>query len=470
MSKHPILPWRLAPLSLLLIVSGCAVTRVDPPAAEPAPAQFKGAALWQAAEAAPATPTTVPNQWWQLFNDPELHRLQGELVAHNPSLQALAAQVAQAKALLDASQAARSPVVGLGLGATRSDSGRGNGGNSGSPSTSVQLSANAAWEVDLWGRLSQATEVTQARFAATEFDLKGARLSAQATLTDTYLGMRAAEAQEALLARSLTVYERSLELAQARYQSGVTARTDVLQAQTQLRTTQIQHAEARTQRALFEHALATLTGQPASAVALSKTATLPAVPGVPPLLPAELLARRPDIAASTERVKAAYTQIGVQEAALLPALTLSGSVGYRGPELRDLLTAPYRLWSFGPELVQSLLDGGARRAATAQARAAAEQASAIHRQTVLNALVEVEDNLVLASQLKAQAALQQEAIDYARHNLQITEDQYRVGTVSYVNVVLAQATALSSERNLLDLQTRQLAATTQLLKNIAGAW
>lgn len=452
----------MSSLTLSSMLCACAVTTQPEPSPLVTPAQFKG----QSASSS-QSPVAVPQAWWQLFNDAELNRLQSQLVLGNETLKGLAAQVAQAKALAQAAGGARHPVVSTGLNANRADAG---GDASGSARSSIGLSANASWEVDLWGRLSQTSDAAQARLNASQADLAAARLSAQATLSQTYLSLRAAQAQEAVLTRSIAVYTRSLELAQARYQSGVTAQTDVLQAQTQLKSAQIQLEETRTQQALLTHALASLIGIAPVDLKLSRATPLPAVPSVPALLPADLLTRRPDIAAAQARVKAAFAQVGVSEAALLPALTLNGSVGYRGSEFAHLISAPNQVWSLGASLLQTLLDGGVRRAATDQARAVAEQASSQLRQTLLNALVEVEDNLVLSAQLSAQAALQQEAVGLAARNLQITEDQYRVGTVSYVNVVLAQATALNSERNLLDLKSRQLAAVNQLLKNVAGTW
>jgi NodT family efflux transporter outer membrane factor (OMF) lipoprotein len=457
---------RTVPLTAVVaaLLAGCASSKA-PQGHEPSvPAAFKESALWAKAGQGAQTPA-VSDAWWQLFGDAELDRLQAQLLVGNENLQGLAAQVAQAKALLDAAQGARSPTLTAGLNASRADA----AGDAGSkPRNSFGLQASASWELDLWGRLSGAANVAESRFRASELDLASARLSAQATLTQTYLALQAAKAQEALLTRSLAVYTRSLELARARYETGVAAQTDVLQAQTQLKTTQIQQAEARSQQALLSHALASLLGKVPSEIEPRAGAILPAVPAVPSLVPADLLKRRPDIAAAQERVKAAYAQVGVSEAALLPALSLSGSFGYRGGEIGQLITNPHQAWSLGAGLLQTLLDGGIKRAATEQARAQAEQAASTLRQTVLNAMVEVEDNLVLASQLQSQADLQREAVAYAARNLQITEDQYRVGTVSYVNVVLAQATALTAERGLLDLQSRQLAAVNQLLKNVAG--
>jgi len=199
-------------------------------------------------------------------------------------------------------------------------------------------------------------------------------------------------------------------------------------------------------------------------------AVLPAAPAVPPMLPAALLERRPDIAAARRRVAAAYAQIGVADAAFFPDLTLSASAGYRGSNLARLVSAPNLLWSFGTSLAETVFDGGQRKLASAQARASADQATAAYRQSVLTALQEVEDNLVLADQLQQETQLQGEALQAAQRNLEITLAQYRAGTVSYLNVVAAQTAALGSESSLLAVRNRQLAAVSQLLKNIAGRW
>ncbi|MBC7699249.1 efflux transporter outer membrane subunit [Aquabacterium sp.] len=464
------LPVIATPWVFALLLGGCAVTRVDPPTPAPSPSQFKETALWQRAPSSAVG--KVPDEWWTLFNDPMLNELQSQLVIGNENLKSAVAQVASARAELGASRAAQLPTLSAGLSGSRSDSGSqsSSASNQRGPQNSVSLSATAAWELDLWGRLSQATSGSEARYQASVADLASARLSAQATLAQTYLSMRAAEAQQALIERSIAGYQRSLDLTQARYQSGVAAQTDVLQAQTQLKTAQVQGLEAATQRAQLEHALAVLLGKAPSAFSIAVNAALPQAPEVPTVLPATLLERRPDIAAAQQRVNAAYAQIGVADAAFFPALTLSATAGYRNTSLSNLLSAPNLFWSIGPALAQTLLDGGARRSASDQARANADLATSSYRQTVLTAFQEVEDNLVLASQLRAEAQMQQEALQYAQRNLDITNEQYRVGTVSYLNVVTAQTSALSSERTLLDVRNRQLAAVNQLLKNIAGRW
>ena len=254
------------------------------------------------------------------------------------------------------------------------------------------------------------------------------------------------------------------------YKAGVAGLTDVLQAKTQLNSTQTQLADAFAQRAQLEHALAVLLGVAPSDFKLQHTATLPAKVTVPASLPSTLLERRPDIEAARKRLKAAYAQVGVTDAALFPTLNLSADAGYGQTSIANLLSAPNLLWNVGVGLTQSIFDGGMRQQASAQARANAEQVMSTYRQLVLTALQEVEDNLVLANRLQDEVNSQTEALSSAQRNLEIIQEQYRAGTVSYLNVSTAQSTALNAEIALVVLRNRQLATTNILLKNIAGRW
>ncbi len=458
------------PAALCLLLAGCALTPPEPPAPVVVPAAFKETGPWQRA----AVQTPVPDTWWTLFQDPVLDDLEQRLVIGNQNLKSVVAQVASARAALEASRSAGLPTLSAGLSATRTGSPDSSNGfataTTRSPSNNLSLSANANWEIDLWGRLAQATTGAQAQLQASVDDLAAARLSAQATLAQTYFSLRSAEAQYALLERSVQAYQRSLDLTQLRYDAGVVARSDVLQAQTQLKSAQAQMLESATQRAQLEHAIAVLLGLPPSELTLARSDRLPSSPAVPELLPATLLERRPDIAAAQRRVAVAYAQIGVTDAAFYPSLNLSASAGFRNSTLANLVSAPNLFWSLGSSLAQAIFDGGQRKLASAQARNSAEQATSTYRQTVLIALQEVEDNLVLANQLQREAQLQDEALQAARRNQEIVLDQYRAGTVSYLNVVIAQTAALNSESSLLSVRNRQLAAVNQLLKNIAGRW
>ena len=455
----------------VLLLSACAVTRVDPPAPATAPVAFKENGLWQ--HGAVATTAPIPDAWWTLFKDPVLDDLQQRLVIGNENLKASVAQVASARATLAASRTAVFPTLSAGLAGTRSanpQTSSTNATSNGSPSNSLSLSTTASWELDLWGRLAIASSGAQASLQASANDLASATLSAQALLAQTYFSLRAAEAQQALYARSVAAFQRSLDLTQVRYQAGVAARSDVLQAQTQLKSAQAQALESVAQRAQLEHAIAVLLGQPPSSFSIARNEQLPLPPAVPELLPASLLERRPDIAAAKARVTAAYAQIGIADAAFFPSLTLSASSGYRNSSLANLVSAPNLFWSLGPSLAASIFDGGQRKLASAQARNSANVATSTYRQAVLTALQEVEDNLVLADQLQQEAQLQAEASESAQRALEITLDQYRAGTVGFLNVAAAQSAALNSEISLLSVRNRQLAAVNQLLKNIAGRW
>lgn len=463
---------RLAPL----LLTGLALVGCSSPPPQPeqppltVPAQFGEAQRlpgW--ARAQPGLPE-LPTDWWQLFQDPTLSALQTQVMADNANLQLSAAQVRAAQAALGSSQAGLWPSLGLGASASRARAASGSGSNANPVSTSYSLSAQASWEPDLWGRLSGAVDVARQRLDASRDDLAAARLSLQTLVAQTYFAMRHAEAQGRAVDAAVAAYERSLALTEHRHRAGVAHAGDVAQAQTQLKTAQVQQLELRTQRAQLAHSLATLAGQPSGWVQWPETAQLPQPPTPPALLPAQLLQRRPDISAAQRRVAAAKAQVGVSEAAFYPSLTLGASSGSRASHWSDLLSAPQRLWSWGPSLVLAALDGGSRQAAREQALAGVDQATASYRQTVLTAFQEVEDNLVATAHLQDEHRLQTEGLAAARRALALAEAQYKAGTVSYLSVISAQTAALSSERSLLDLRYRRLVATAQLLKNAAGPW
>jgi NodT family efflux transporter outer membrane factor (OMF) lipoprotein len=339
--------------------------------------------------------------------------------------------------------------------------------------TSYNLQGSlATWEIDLWGRISAGVDAAGARWQASRYTLAALQLSLQASLTQTYFSLRAAEASLDMLTQTVQAYTRSLELTQNRYQGGVASAADVAQAQTQLQSAQAQRVEARLTRAQLEHALATLVGQAPAAFSLASVsqAHLPEPPQAPLQLPTQLLARRPDIAAAAAQVAAANAQIGAADAAFLPALTLSANGGFRNNDLGTLIQSANKFWSLGPSLALAVFDGGARRAASASARATYDQTVANYKQTVLTALQEVEDNLIAATLLQEEMDLQQESLTNARRALDIAQNQYKAGTVSYLNVVAAQTTVLATESSLLNVRNRRLTAVTLLLKNIAGRW
>jgi NodT family efflux transporter outer membrane factor (OMF) lipoprotein len=313
-------------------------------------------------------------------------------------------------------------------------------------------------------------QAAQANALASQEDLALARLSAQATLVQTYIAMRNAERQQAVVEKAQAAYERALTLTRYRYDAGVVSAADVAQAESQWQSTVAQRIDVETTRQQLTHSLAVLLGQAPSALQMAASQALPALPALPTVLPASLLQRRPDIRAAEMRVMGAQAQLGVAQTAFFPTFSFAASTGYKSTELASLFNASSRLWSLGPSLALSLFDGGQRQAAKDDARAALEVALLNYQQTVLTLLQEVEDNLVATHQLQAQEAAQAQALQAAERNLRITEAQYAAGTVSYLNVVTAQASALAAQRNLLDVQSRRALAVTQLMKNLAGRW
>jgi len=451
-----------------LALTACAGPRLaqEAPPAVAAGAAYKEDALWRRSAAVQDT-AFDPDRWWQAFGDAQLDALQQVLERGNVSLQVLAARVAAARGALAGADAAGRPTLSTAFSASRSDN---TSALVRQPTTALSLGLGASWEIDLWGRVDSGVVAARANAQAAEADWAAARLSVQGALTQTYLSWRATEAAAHIVDRAVEAQQRTLDLTRARHEAGVTTRADVLQAETLLRATQAQGVEVATQRGQLEHALAVLLGQAPASFTLTAQGDLPAAPAVPRLLPSALLERRPDIAAAERRLAAARAQFDGTQAAFFPQLSLSASAGYRGSELGQLVRAPNLFWSLGPALALSLFDGGARDAAASQARANIDAATASYRQTVLVALQEVEDNLLLVDRLVPQGELQQASLQAALQALTLMNDQYRAGTVGYLNVVLAQTAVLSSERAVLDLRQRELLALAQLLKNAGGRW
>ena len=432
------------------------------------PAAFKEAGEWKAAE--PRDPLAA-DTWWKAFGDPVLDALQDKVEISNQNLRIAEAQYRQARALADAARASWLPAVNATAGATRSaTSAATDSAGSAPPRNSFSLGATASWELDVWGRIARNVEAADARIQASEADLAAARLSAHATMAQTYFQLRAAERQQQLLDAAVAAYERSLELTRNRYAAGVAGKADVVQGESQLRSARASAVEARLSRSQYEHAIAVLLGQAPASFSLPVSAgPLPTAP-VAVTLPSTLLERRPDIAAAERRVAAANAAIGAAEAARFPVLGLSASAGFRRSQIEDLLTVPSRYWSLGPTLAASLFDAGARKAAVSQSRAAWEQAVATYRQTVLVAFQEVEDNLAAARLLEEAAAEQSAAVAAAAEAEAIALNQYRAGTVAYLNVIVLQAAHLSAQRSANDLAARRLVAAVLLAKNAGGSF
>jgi NodT family efflux transporter outer membrane factor (OMF) lipoprotein len=436
-----------------------------------APAEFKEAAGdWKRAE---PRDEVERGRWWDIFRDEELAKLIGRVDVSNQSLRAAEARLRQAQAVVAASRASLFPTLDADVSITRS---RSPGGVSGGVSpgrtlTSRSASLNASWDADLWGRLRRAVESDVAAAQASGGDLAAARLSLQAQLATNYFQLRVLDTQRKLLDDTVAAFRRSLTLTENRYRAGVGARADVVQADTQLKTTQAQAVEVGVQRAQLEHAIALLVGAAPAEFSIAPQPTFSAeLPVVPAGLPSTLLERRPDVAAAERRVAAANAEIGVAQAAFFPSLTLAASAGYRSTVASQWLSAPSLFWSLGPALAMTLFDAGRREALTEQARAAYDATVADYRQTALQSFQEVEDSLAAVRILEEQARLQSEAVEAARLAVQLTTNQYKAGTTSYLSVVQVQATQLANERTQVGIVGERLAATVALVRALGGGW
>jgi NodT family efflux transporter outer membrane factor (OMF) lipoprotein len=464
---------RLAAVAPLALLSACAVgPDYQRPDVEQ-PAAFKEAANWKTAQ---PRDQEIRGKWWEAYNDALLNQLQDKAATANLSLAQGEAAYQQAQAAVQGARSAYFPTVGASFDVTRSSSATvtnnqvSNSTNARSARTNHSLSLNASWEPDLWGRVRRSVEASSSGAQASAADLENVRLSMQAALAQNYFQLRALDSQQQLLDRTLADYESSLKLTQNQYAVGVVARANVIQAQTQLKNAQTQALDIGVQRAQLEHAIALLVGKAPASFSLAPAPLSAAVPDVPLMLPSTLLERRPDIAAAERRVAAANAEIGVAKAAYFPALGLSGNVGYQSSTMSNLLSLPNRFWSIGPTLAMTLFDGGARRAQSDQAVAAYDENVALYRQAVLTGFREVEDNLAALRILEQEAQTQDEALQLARQSVAIATNQYKAGIVSYLEVITAQATALNSEINAVNIQNRRLAASVLLIKALGGGW
>lgn len=423
------------------------------------PANFKESGIWRRAQPAAHLPR---GDWWSLFHDGELSSLLKRVEVSNASLASAEAQAREAAALITSAKLSFVPSL------TGNASAIGSGQAGKSKGTEYSIGASSSWELDLWGRLRHSARATTADAEAAAADVQSTKLSLQSQAAQTYFSLRAVDAQRDLLDRQIESYEKSLEITRNRYTQGIVSRGDVAQAETQLASARTAAIETGVQRATLEHALAVLVGQAPAAFSLPRRPLASSVPSIPASTPSRLLERRPDIAAAERRVAAANERIGAAKAAFFPTISLGASGGWSGAG--NLFSAPTRFWSLGPELAAPLLDGGQRLAAKAQADATYDRTVADYRQTVLTALKETEDALATLRVLSQEASAQQQAVKAARESERIALNEYKAGTNTYLNVSVAQAAALTAERNALDLQSRRLNAAAALVAALGGGW
>ena len=484
----------LAPLAALTgvtaLLAGCMVgpNYRRPPAASPIAFKEPPPPNWKSATPRDEIPR---GKWWTLFGDPQLDALEEQVSVSNQSLAQAEAQFRAARAAAGVARGGLFPTVTGGASATRSRSGSARGGTSllsasggtpgasgsgasatgaGSTASIYQVPIDVSYEVDVWGKVRRMIESSVATAQASAGDLETMRLSLQAELAVDWFELHGLDAQQQLLITTADAYKKALDLTTNRYNQGIASGVDVAQAQTQLETTRAQAIDLGVQRTQLEHAIAVLTGKAPSELTISQAPVGVQPPAVPLALPSELLERRPDIAANERRMAAANAQIGVQVAAYYPTISLTGSAGFESSALSNLFNWPSRFWSLGASAVETLFNGGARRAATEQARANYDAAVATYRQTVLTAFQDVEDNLSALRVLDAEATQQQVAVAAAERSLSLSNYRYQGGITTYLEVITAQAAALANERTAVDILTRRMTASVNLVKALGGGW
>jgi NodT family efflux transporter outer membrane factor (OMF) lipoprotein len=447
--------------AMLSLVAACAVgPDYHRPKMEAAP-DYKEAGDWK-----PSEPSDVFNRgpWWEIYQDDVLNQLEVHVDISNENVKGAAAAYDQARALVAQAKAGFWPTVDVSAGRQR-------GSARGGPTvTTDSAGISGNWSLDIWGQVRRTTESNRASAQASAATLAAVRLSAQAALATDYFELRAQDQLQRLLDDTVVAEELSLKIAESRYKFGVAARADVVSAQAQLLSSQAQQVNAKIQRGILEHAIAVLIGQQPAAFSLAPSSMRTDVPSVPAGVPSTLLERRPDVAEAERRVAAANAQIGVATAAYFPSLILSGSDQYTGPTWSQLFSVPNRIWSLGPQLAETLIDGGLRRAQVAQARAAYDVSVDTYRQTVLAGFEQVEDNIVTLRVLEQQAVIEEAAVAAAREAEKLTLNQYKAGTVPYSSVITAQTSRLSAEETALSVLSSRLQASVALIEAVGGGW
>ncbi len=446
---------------LPLLLGGCIFDlspnyeRPDLPQRE-IPEEFKETGAWKMAL---PQETLARGPWWEMFEDATLNGLMAEMHLANQNIAQAAANLRTARAQISVARSAFFPTVSLPASATR-------GNTSGAIHNSYSVGVSSQWEVSFWNAIP-AFAAARAEAEATAADYSTMRLATEAELAQTYFQLRTLDVQIELYESTIAAYAKAVQLTRSQYQGGIVTPADVAQAEAQLASAEAQLADLQRQRAELEHGIALLLGRIPSTFALERASLTAILPAVPVSVPSALLERRPDIAAAERRVASVNEQIGLARAAWFPTLNLGGS---RSLQAVGWHTAPLTVWSLGPSAALSLFEGGRRLAESDVAQAGYEASVATYRQTVLQGFKDVEDNLSALGFLEKEGEAQGRAVLASQMALRLALSQYRGGMTTYLQVVTAQTTALTNERNAIQVQGQRLIAAVNLIKALGGGW
>ncbi len=409
-------------------------------------------------------------KWWEAYKDPQLNALEERVSISNQNIAASAAAVQAARALIREARTQYFPTVTANPSITNTRISTGFGKPIGIAFPTYSLPLEASWEPDLWGRVRNTVKSNTFAAQASVADLENVRLSAQSDLATDFYELRAQDALKQLLDSTVIAYQEALDLNRDLLKSGLGADEAVAQAEAQWKAAQAQDTNLGVLRTQYEHAIALLIGQPASAFTLSAEALKAEPPSIPLGVPAQLLERRPDIAAAERSVAQANAQIGLAKTAYYPAITLGATAGLESISIANWFTWPSRIWSVGPSLAETLFDAGLRKATVQQYQATYDQTVANYRETVLTAFQQVEDNLAALRILTQVIEQQDSAIESAGRSLQEAEVRYKAGLDPYLNVITAQTVLLTDQQAAVTFRMQRIVASVQLIKALGGGW
>lgn len=458
----------LTPLLAALVLAGCASGPEFEPIAPPAaPVAFKSIdGRWATL---PPAEAQARGEWWKAFGDARLDDLIAR-AAHNTSIQAAAARLAQARALVRATNADRLPQIGVGASVVRQTLPLAGGTLPGQAATTANVGATAAWELDLFGRIAKAGDAAALDAQSREALLQSTRLLVQADVAKTYFAVRALDAERALMRESVTAYRDTLRVIERRYQAGDVSELDLARVRTEVASIESQALALDRRRAELEHALATLMGEVPSGFGLAESDWSAAPPQVPPGVPSSVLARRPDVAAAQHAMLAAQTRAGVARTAWFPDVTLTATAGQVSTDLSELFKWSARAWGVGALLSLPIFDGGRREAGVQSANAQWDAAAASYREQVLLAFRDVEDQLSALGLLSDQASAQAQAVEWASRATVLSTSRYRNGYVSQLEALDARRSELANRRLALQVRAAQYQATVDLIRALGGTW
>lgn len=454
----------------LATLTGCMVGPKYHTPVAPTPSQFK-----EGGTPGSGTPEIAYSDWWRVFKDPELARLETEADAANQDIKLAIARVEQAEASARYARSFLFPTISLGAsaGRTREAQNRPNNGNTGGLAATYndfQLPAFLSYEVDAFGRVRRSLEAARATQQASQADLRFVRLAVAATVAMDYYSIRELDAERQVLDNTVQDMQKAVDLTTNRFRGGLSSELEVKQAATLLNQTQAQAQALDVQRSELEHAIAVLDGKAASEFSLARSPFTGLPPTIPSGLPSELLARRPDIAESERMLAAANAEIGVAKAAGLPQISLTGIAGFESSSMGSLFAWQNGIASLIASAVTPLFNGGRTKAGVDEAWAVYRQSLAEFEKTVLTSYQEVEDQLAALRILSGEAQSTADAVTNAQQAETIALNRYRTGLVSYLDVVYAQTALLANQRTATQISGQRMVATVVLIKALGGGW